>query len=136
MSSWGFREDDNKWPAPDRVGRQELEIVFGGQHISFTVSLRLMPSCRYIFCVQTSKIGSLSDVHNSNDAEGLRLFYYLVQDLKCFVFSLIGLHFRVCTIAPDMKEKSLLLLDQASMRHGAKSTGWLLDAVFWFFSII
>ncbi len=29
------------------------------------------------------------------DPEGLRGFYYLVQDLKCFVFSLIGLHFKI-----------------------------------------
>lgn len=74
-----LREDDNKWPAPDRVGRQELEVVLNGTHISFT----------------TSKIGSMADVHNSNDAEGLRVFYYLVQDLKCLIFSLIGLHFRI-----------------------------------------
>lgn len=29
------------------------------------------------------------------DPEGLRVFYYLVQDLKCLVFSLIGLHFKI-----------------------------------------
>ena len=29
------------------------------------------------------------------DEEGLRLFYYLIQDLKCLVFSLIGLHFKI-----------------------------------------
>eukprot|EP01066_Platyproteum_vivax_P006792 Platyproteum_vivax@DN2495_c0_g1_i1.p1 len=74
-----MKEDDNLWPAPDRVGRQELEVVLEKQHISFT----------------TSKIGSLADVQNSKDPEGLRVFYYLVQDLKCFVFSLIGLHFRI-----------------------------------------
>lgn len=74
-----IKEDDNNWPAPDRVGRQELEIVLGKDHISFT----------------TSKIGSMSDVQQSKDADGLRVFYYLVQDLKCFVFSLIGLHFRI-----------------------------------------
>ncbi|VDL98143.1 unnamed protein product [Schistocephalus solidus] len=27
--------------------------------------------------------------------DGLRTFYYLVQDLKCLVFSLIGLHFKI-----------------------------------------
>ncbi|CAK0878629.1 unnamed protein product [Prorocentrum cordatum] len=74
-----LKEDDNHWPAPDRVGRQELEVVCGKEHISFT----------------TSKIGSLADVQASKDPEGLRVFYYLVQDLKCFVFSLIGLHFRI-----------------------------------------
>ncbi|KAM3914297.1 protein mago nashi homolog isoform 1-T1 [Leptodactylus fuscus] len=58
---------------------QELEIVIGDEHISFT----------------TSKIGSLIDVNQSKDPEGLRVFYYLVQDLKCLVFSLIGLHFKI-----------------------------------------
>ncbi|XP_024360873.1 protein mago nashi homolog [Physcomitrium patens] len=74
-----LKEDDNNWPEPDRIGRQELEIVMGNEHISFT----------------TSKIGSLLDVQSSKDPEGLRIFYYLVQDLKCFVFSLIGLHFKI-----------------------------------------
>lgn len=61
-----MKEDDNNWPEPDRVGRQELEIVMGNEHISFT----------------TSKIGSLVDVQSSKDPEGLRIFYYLVQ--VCF----------------------------------------------------
>ncbi|KAL8271300.1 hypothetical protein Esti_004739 [Eimeria stiedai] len=74
-----LREDDNNWPAPDRVGRQELEIILGKDHISFT----------------TSKIGSMADVQRCKDQDGLRVFYYLVQDLKCFVYSLIGLHFRI-----------------------------------------
>jgi len=74
-----MQEDDAAWPQPDRVGRQELEIQLGGDHISFA----------------TSKIGSLVDVNNSKDPEGLRTFYYLVQDLKCLVFSLIGMHFKI-----------------------------------------
>jgi len=74
-----MKEDDSAWPIPDRVGRQELEIVIGEDHISFT----------------TSKLGSLVDVNASKDPEGLRCFYYLVQDLKCFVFSLIALHFKI-----------------------------------------
>ncbi|VDP33532.1 unnamed protein product [Soboliphyme baturini] len=74
-----MREDDAMWPQPDRVGRQELEILCGDEHISFT----------------TSKIGSLNDVNKSNDPEGLKTFYFLVQDLKCLVFSLIGLHFKI-----------------------------------------
>eukprot|EP00898_Chlorokybus_atmophyticus_P006698 jgi/Chlat1/7029/Chrsp56S06697 len=74
-----LREDDAAWPVPDRVGRQELEVVMGNEHISFT----------------TAKIGSLLDVQSSNDPDGLRVFYYLVQDLKCFVFSLIALHFKI-----------------------------------------
>ncbi|KAI9596452.1 protein mago nashi putative [Syncephalis fuscata] len=43
----------------------------------------------------TAKIGALADVQDSKDPEGLRVFYYLVQDLKCLVFSLISLHFKI-----------------------------------------
>ena len=73
------REDDKQWPEPNRDGRQEFEVVMGNQHISFA----------------TAKIGSLLDVQESTDPEGLRIFYYMVQDLKCLAFSLIGLHFRI-----------------------------------------
>jgi protein mago nashi len=65
-----MKEDDSNWPEPDRVGRQELEIVMGNEHISFT----------------TSKIGSLVDVQTSNDPEGLRIFYYLVQVIPPSLF--------------------------------------------------
>lgn len=44
---------------------------------------------------QTAKIGSINDVTDSADPEGLRVFYYLVQDLKALVFSLIALHFKI-----------------------------------------
>ncbi|KAI1722464.1 histone deacetylase domain-containing protein [Ditylenchus destructor] len=74
-----MNEDDANWPEPDRVGRQELEILTGSDHVSFT----------------TSKIGCLVEVNGSKDPEGLRSFYYLIQDLKCLVFSLIGLHFKI-----------------------------------------
>merc|ERR1719473_1382082 len=72
-----LKEDDVNWPAPDRLGRQELEVIIGNDHISFC----------------TTKLGSLLDVECSKNPEGLRVFYYLVQELKCLVFSLIGLHF-------------------------------------------
>ncbi len=42
-----------------------------------------------------NQIGSLLDVQDSNDPEGLRVFYYLIQDLKCFVFSLVNMHLKV-----------------------------------------
>jgi len=74
-----LKGDDQEWPEPDHVGRQELEVVVGKEHISFA----------------TTKLGSLLEVSNSADPEGLRAFYFLVQDLKCFIFSLIQLHFRV-----------------------------------------
>ncbi|SBT45376.1 hypothetical protein POVWA2_049780 [Plasmodium ovale wallikeri] len=73
------KESDKLWPVPDKVGKQELEIFLDGNEYYFT----------------TSKIGSLSDVKQCKDPEGLRVFYYLVQDLKCFLFSLICLHFRI-----------------------------------------
>merc|ERR1711964_97675 len=74
-----LKEDDANWPEPDDVGRQELEVVLGNNHISF----------------MTTKIGSLIDVEESKDPDGLKAFYYLVQDIKCLVFSLVGLHFRI-----------------------------------------
>ncbi|KAK7398362.1 hypothetical protein QQX98_012256 [Neonectria punicea] len=73
------KEDDSKWPQKNKDGRQELEIRVGNDHISF----------------ETAKIGSLVDVTESADPEGLRVFYYLVQDLKALVFSLIALHFKI-----------------------------------------
>ena len=73
------QEDDKHWPEPKEDGRQEFEVVLGNQHISFA----------------TAKIGSLLDVQDSADPEGLRTFYYLVQDLKCLFLSLIALHFRI-----------------------------------------
>lgn len=73
------KEDDKLWPLGDRSGHQELEIIIGDEHISF----------------RTAKIGSLLDVQNCKDAEGLRIFYYLVQDLKGMIFSLISMHFKV-----------------------------------------
>lgn len=45
------------------MGRQELEIILGEAHISFT----------------TTKLGSLMQVQGSKDPDGLRIFYYLVQ---------------------------------------------------------
>ncbi|KAJ5883713.1 Protein mago nashi [Penicillium subrubescens] len=74
-----LKEDDSKWPQKNKDGRQELEIRLGNEHISF----------------ETAKIGSLVDVTESDDPEGLRVFYYLVQDLKALVFSLISLHFKI-----------------------------------------
>ena len=80
-----MNSSDDLWPEPDKVGTQELEVVFNNEHISF----------------QTSKIGSLLDVKKSRDADGLRNFYYLVQDLKCFVFALISLHFKIRPVPPQ-----------------------------------
>lgn len=78
-----LKSDDSNWPEPDRVGRQELEVVLGNEHISFTCA----------------KIGTLAEIQNTKDPEGLRAFYFLVQDLKCLVFSLIGMHFKIRPIS-------------------------------------
>ncbi|KAG6840514.1 hypothetical protein C0991_006274 [Blastosporella zonata] len=74
-----LREDDTNWPKKNIVGKQELEIRVGSDHIAF----------------ETAKIGALVDIQDSEDPEGLRVFYYLVQDLKCLIFSLISLHFKI-----------------------------------------
>ena len=31
-----LNEDDTKWPEPDKVGKQELEILVDNKHISFS----------------------------------------------------------------------------------------------------
>ena len=56
---------------------------------------QLLPLMYTADFLQTAKIGSLVDVSESADPEGLRVFYYLVQDLKALVFSLIALHFKI-----------------------------------------
>ncbi|KJE94027.1 mago nashi protein [Capsaspora owczarzaki ATCC 30864] len=81
------REDGNMWPKPERSGgKQELDIEMDGVRKSFNVSV----------------IGKLSDVDNSNDAEGLKIFFYLVQDLKAFVYSLISMHFKINPIPQQL----------------------------------
>ena len=70
---------DKDWPIPDREGRQEVEICINEKSLLFV----------------TSKIRSMNDVASSKDPHGLQKLYYLVQDIKCLVFSLINLHFRV-----------------------------------------
>jgi protein mago nashi len=71
--------DDTKWKEPNiDKGRQELECKIGSHHISFT-------AC---------EIGSLVDIEKSSDPEGLKIFYYLTQDLKALVLSLISCHFK------------------------------------------
>ena len=78
MESGITQVDDQNWEEPE-ARQQELEIKIGNQHIAFT--------CR--------EIGSLVDIQKSKDPEGLKTFYYLTQDLKCLVLSLITMHFKV-----------------------------------------
>lgn len=71
--------DDRQWPAPNRDGRQELEVIARGEHVLLT----------------TCKIGSLVDIQGAQDSDGVRTFHYLVQDLKTLVLSLIAAHFKI-----------------------------------------
>ena len=36
------KEDDHNWPPPNKEGRQELEIKLDREHISFTVSHKIL----------------------------------------------------------------------------------------------
>jgi hypothetical protein len=40
---WAVREDDASWPKKNVVGRQELEIRLGNDHISFEVRRAIAP---------------------------------------------------------------------------------------------
>jgi protein mago nashi len=71
--------DDEKWGEPPETRRWELEIKIGNEHI----------------CFNCAEITSLADIRDSPDPIGLTVLYYLTQDLKCFVLSLINLHFKV-----------------------------------------
>mmetsp|Transcript_2239 Transcript_2239/g.3521 ORF Transcript_2239/g.3521 Transcript_2239/m.3521 type:complete len:164 (-) Transcript_2239:121-612(-) len=73
--------DDSNWnePPSQEKGRQELEIKIGNTHIAFTCG----------------EINSSMDVAKSEDPRGYQIFYYLTQDLKCLVRSLINMHFKV-----------------------------------------
>lgn len=61
------------------------------------------------------------DVTESSDPEGLRVFYYLVQDLKALIFSLISLHFKVRAFHDRMPDALLTIplipTDQAHLNH-------------------
>ncbi|CAJ1960043.1 unnamed protein product [Cylindrotheca closterium] len=66
------------WEEPPDA-RQELEIKIGNEHIAFTCG----------------EILSLVDIQKSPDPAGMKVFHYLVQDLRCLIFTLINLHFKV-----------------------------------------
>ncbi len=74
-----IKEDDGKCPRRTRTDARSWKFA------------SMESTSRF----ETAKIGSLVDVTESADPEGLRVFYYLVQDLKALVFSLIALHFKV-----------------------------------------
>jgi Mago nashi protein len=112
-----MKEDDTKWPQKNKDGKQELEIRLGNEHISFEVrgsQIGSAPFLNKLTFWQTAKIGSLVDVTESADPEGLRVFYYLVQDLKALVFSLIALHFKVRSPSFPSCSKMLMVLARSN----------------------
>lgn len=70
--------DDTKWPAPGAT-TQELEIVFDKKHV----------------WLQCPKLSSRRDCESSEDAEGMLRFFYLVEEVKALILSLINIHFKV-----------------------------------------
>lgn len=72
-------ESDYKWPKPVTESKNELEIRSG--------------SNKKIF--KTKGINSIVSVKNEEDSNGLACFYYLIQDLKVMIFSLVSIHFKV-----------------------------------------
>ncbi|KAJ2136359.1 hypothetical protein IW136_003933 [Coemansia sp. RSA 678] len=78
-----MHEDSSKWPHQDENGRLQLEIEMNGQSIN----------------IETAKISSLADTLSTEDPEGLRVLYYLIQDFKCLILSIISLHFKIKPIA-------------------------------------
>ena len=78
-SSKILEADDTNWPNPDRGGRQELEILTDQQHISFS----------------TNKTALMAEILDSKDPDGLSRFFYLAQDLKQLVLSMVAIHHRI-----------------------------------------
>lgn len=81
-----MQADDSLWPEPNHDGLQELEVTLGGDAIFFNCS----------------KLSSLADIKSSKDPKSLTAFYYLAQDLKCLVFSLISLHFKIKPLGSNL----------------------------------
>jgi len=114
-----LRHDDSKWPEPSEAGRQELEVVLGRDHVTFSVSGSSFPrlcaqssgaevGCspaarvRTMQCrrsaiargLQCAAMGSLSEADTCADPDGFSKLYFLGQDLKSLVLSLIAIHFK------------------------------------------
>ena len=69
--------NDENWPEPNREGRQELEVVIGGTHISFVTAM----------CITSQS------AKDSSDPQGLTQFVNLAQDLRQLVADLFRMHF-------------------------------------------
>jgi protein mago nashi len=72
-----MQEDNSLWPQPDRVGRLELKMVVDDEHCHVQHRRLVLSRCE-------------SDGRPRGGAAIL-----LVQDLKCSIFSLIGLQLKI-----------------------------------------
>ncbi|GMG19325.1 unnamed protein product [Ambrosiozyma monospora] len=72
-------ETDEKWPESTRESKQELEIRLG----------------KKVKKLNTLKMASVVETKFTDDPEGLKVYYYFLQNLRALVFSLISLHFKV-----------------------------------------
>jgi len=79
LDSTILSQNDAGWPKADRSGRQELEVIIGDKHVSFT----------------TFKIGTMAEIEATPDPAGLTVLHYVCQDLKALVLSLVGMHFKI-----------------------------------------
>lgn len=54
-----MKEDDKLWPQANRDGRQELEIIYGGEHICFSVKKKMPLTLDLFFDDRPQKLGRL-----------------------------------------------------------------------------
>jgi hypothetical protein len=47
------------------------------------------------FNFKTCQIGAVAEALKCEDPEGLKNFYYTIQDLRLFVFALVAMHFKI-----------------------------------------
>ena len=88
-------------------------------------------SCLTHRVFQTAKVGSLVDIQDSEDPEGLRVFYYLVQDLKVRAFYYTCPYHSSSYIVFHLFAHLLALQDQAYLNQKIwYSARWMVDAVF------
>ncbi|KAG5472578.1 hypothetical protein LSCM1_03983 [Leishmania martiniquensis] len=71
--------DDERWPTPDRNGRQELEVHLGNTHISLV----------------TNKLTSMADIPKGSENVSLVKFYSFVRDMRALIFALVSIHFKI-----------------------------------------
>ncbi|EKE42506.1 mago nashi protein [Entamoeba nuttalli P19] len=69
-------QTDAHWPNNINGSRQELEIEMNDNHIFFV----------------TSKFGTLNEIRQSKDPQGLLIFYNFINDLICLLTTLTKSH--------------------------------------------